>query len=132
MWDHSAMKPEDPEQYIRDLERGVSQTPEAAPYPPPQPFGTGSGSPFGTAFSPPSPPPSGSPFGMPFSGQFGGPGGGPYSGGPYSGGFGVRPRRPVRTLILAVVVTIVLANVVYWSVVIFRHHFENPFGTTTV
>jgi hypothetical protein len=38
-----AMNPEDPEQYIRGLERGVGQTPWAAP----QPFGTDSGSPFG-------------------------------------------------------------------------------------
>jgi hypothetical protein len=124
MWDHSAMNPDDPEQYIRHLERGVSQTPETAPFPPSQPFGT--------PFSPPPPPSSGSPF----SGQFGGPGGGLYSGGPYAGGFGVsrrlRRRRPVRTLILAVVATIVLANVVYWAAVIFGHHFDNPFGTTTV
>jgi hypothetical protein len=41
MWDHSAMRPEDSEQYTRDLERGSGQTPGAAP----QPFGTDSGSP---------------------------------------------------------------------------------------
>ena len=35
------MHPEDPEQYIRDLERGVSQAPETAPFPaPPQRFGS--------------------------------------------------------------------------------------------
>jgi hypothetical protein len=117
------MKPEDPEQYIRDLERGVSQAPEAAPFPaPPQPFGTGSGS-----------APSGSPFRAPFSGRFGGPGGGPYSGGPYGGGFGVsrsfRPRRRARTLMLAWVVAIILVGV---FLIIGGLHFGNPFGQTTV
>jgi Protein of unknown function (DUF3060) len=47
MWDHSPMNPEDPERYIRDLERGVSQTPGTAP----PPFDAVSGSPF----SPPPP-----------------------------------------------------------------------------
>jgi Protein of unknown function (DUF3060) len=86
------MKPEDPEQYIRNLERGVSQPPEAAPFPaPPQPFGTGSGPPFGP----------------PFSGQVGGPVGGPYSGGPYRGGaagFGVSRSRWPRVSAALVVV----------------------------
>lgn len=41
------MNPKDPEQYIRDLERGVGQTPGAAP----QPFGTDAGSPSDTSFS---------------------------------------------------------------------------------
>jgi len=50
------MNPDDPEQYIRDLERRASQTPEAAPFPAPsQPFGTGAGSPSGTPLSPPPP-----------------------------------------------------------------------------
>ena len=112
------MNPEDPEQYMRDLERGVSQTPEAAPFPaPPQPFS----------------PPSGSPLGTPVSGQFGGPGGGPYSGGPYDGGFGVsrsfRPHRSARRLILAWVVAIILVVVV---LIIVGLNFGNPFGPTTV
>jgi hypothetical protein len=47
------MDADDPEQYIRDLERGVSQTPEAEPFPAsPRPLGTGSGPPFG-GFRPP-------------------------------------------------------------------------------
>jgi hypothetical protein len=42
------MDADDPEQYIRDLERGVSQTPEAEPFPAPsQLLGTGSGPPSG-------------------------------------------------------------------------------------
>ncbi len=41
------MNQEDPEKYIRDLEREVGQAPGAAP----QPFGTNSGSPSGTSFS---------------------------------------------------------------------------------
>jgi hypothetical protein len=108
------MNREDPEQYIRDLERGVSQTPEAAPFPaPPQPFGMGSGS------------PSDSPCG--------GPSAGPYTGGPYDGGFGLprsfRPSRTARRLILACVAAIVLVGVVLF---IGGHHFGNPFGPTTV
>ncbi len=59
------MNQEDPEQYIRDLEREVGQAPGAAP----QPFGTNSGSPSGTSFS----------------GQFGDPGGGPVPGGRFRG-----------------------------------------------
>jgi hypothetical protein len=116
------MNPDDPEQYIRHLERGVSQTPEAAPVTAPtQPFGTGSGSPFATPFSPPPTLPSG--FGTPF----GGPGGGQYSDGPY-GGFGVsgslRPRRRagyrVLRLVILVIGTIVVANAVYWGVLFLR------------
>jgi hypothetical protein len=104
------MKPEDPEQYIRNLERGVSQPPEAAPFPaPPQPFGTGSGTPF--------------------SGQFGGPVGGPYSGGPYRGGaagFGVsRSRRP--RVAAGLIVVVVLAGVGF-----FISHMSHPStGSTT-
>ena len=41
------MNKEDPEQYIRDLERGVGQSPGAAP----RPSTPGSDSPFGTSFS---------------------------------------------------------------------------------
>ena len=42
------MDADDPEQYIRDLERGVSQTPEAEAFPAsPHPLGTGSGRPLG-------------------------------------------------------------------------------------
>ena len=42
------MDADDPEQYIRDLERGVSQTPDANPFPAsPQPLGTGSRPPIG-------------------------------------------------------------------------------------
>ena len=59
------MNPEDPEQYIRDLERGGDQTPPAAP----QPSGTDSGSLFGMGFAPPS----GSPSATSSSGQFGAP-----------------------------------------------------------
>jgi len=107
------MNPEDPEQYIRNLERGVSETPEAAPLPaPPEP----------------SPPPSGSPL----SGQFDGPGGGPYSGGPYDGGFGVsqsfRPQSWVRRLRWRWVVGTVVGVVL----VVGGLHFGNPFGPTTV
>jgi hypothetical protein len=119
MWDHSAMNPEDPEQYVRDLERHIrelerrlSQTPGATPFPAPtQPY------------SPPS--------GSPFSGQVGGPGGGPYSGGLYDGGFGVsrryRPHRGAKRL--AWVVAIILVGVVF---VIVGLEFGNPFGPTTV
>ena len=112
------MNPEDPEQRIRDLERGVSQTPEAAPFPPPQPFGT--------PFSPPPTLPSG------FDTPFGGPGGRRHSGGPY-GGFAVsgrvRRRRGARNRVLRLVILvigmIVVANAVYWGVLFFRgglHH----------
>jgi|ERR1700757_3405043 len=100
------MKPEDPEQYIRDLERGVSPTPEAAPFPAPsQPFSPASGSPFG----------------------------GPYSGGPYDGGIGpagtFRPRRrPGRRMLAWVVAHIVVAAVIIVAV----YFFGNPFGATTV
>jgi Protein of unknown function (DUF3060) len=42
------MKPEDPERYIRDLERRVGQTPDAAPFPAsPPPLGTGPSSQVG-------------------------------------------------------------------------------------
>jgi hypothetical protein len=51
VWDYAAMHPEDPEQYIRDLERGVGQTPGAAP----QPLGMDAGLPSGTPLSPPPP-----------------------------------------------------------------------------
>jgi hypothetical protein len=71
------MNPEDPEQYIRDLERGGAQTPGAAP----QPSSTDSASQFGMGFSAPPPLPSGSPFATSSSGQFGDPGGGPLPGG---------------------------------------------------
>jgi len=48
------MDADDPEQHIRDLERGVSQAPEAVPFPaPPKPLGTGSGS-YGGGFGMPS------------------------------------------------------------------------------
>jgi Protein of unknown function (DUF3060) len=63
------MNPEDPEQYIGDQERGVGQTPGAAPLPP----SSDSASPFGRPFSPP--------FGTSFSGQSGARGGGPTRGG---------------------------------------------------
>ncbi len=53
------MNPDDPEKYIRDLEREVGQTPEAAP----QPFSTESDGQFGMPFSTPPAPPSGSPTG---------------------------------------------------------------------
>jgi Protein of unknown function (DUF3060) len=104
------MKPEDPEQYIRDLERRVSQTPEAAPFPAP---------------SPPSSPPSGSPFS--------GPGVGPDSGGSHDGGFGppgsIRPQRRAwnRTLVWVVAHIVVVAVIVVGVLI-----FGNPFGTTTV
>jgi hypothetical protein len=121
MWDHSAMNPEDREQYIRDLEghirdleRLLSQTPGAKPCPPPpQPFSLPSGSPF--------------------SGEVGGPGVGPYSGGTYDGGFGesrsFRPHRRARERILAWVVAIILVGVVLIFVGL---QFGNPFGPTTV
>ena len=42
------MDADDPELYIRDLERGIGQTPEADPFPAsPQPLGTGSRPPMG-------------------------------------------------------------------------------------
>lgn len=66
------MNPEDPEQYIRDLESGVGQTPAE-----PQPFSTDSGSPFGTSTS----------------GQFG-----RRDGGPALGGILRRPFRGVAKL----------------------------------
>ena len=84
MWDHPVMNPEDPERYIRNLERGASQPPGATP-PPPLP----------------APPPS---FGTRFTGQFGGPVGGPYSGGSYGSGFGdlgVSRRRGPRMAVVA-------------------------------
>jgi hypothetical protein len=121
MWDHSAMNPEDPEQYIRDLERRIrdlerrlSQTPGATPVPaPPQPF------------SPPS--------GSPFSGQVGGPGGEPYSGGTHDNGFGVSrkfcPRRRATRLILAWMVAIILVG---GFLTMAGLEFGNPFGPTTV
>jgi Protein of unknown function (DUF3060) len=119
MWDHSAMKAEDPEQYIRDLERHIcdlerrlSQTPGATPVPaPPQPF------------SPPS--------GSPSSGQVGGPGGGPYSGEPH--GLWVSrkycPRRRTTRLILAWVVAMILVGGFLTMAAL---EFGNPFGPTTV
>jgi hypothetical protein len=110
------MNKDDPEQYIRDLERRVSQTPEAAPFPAPPP-GTGSGS--------PSSPPPGSPFGPP--------GAEPYSGGPYDPGFGVSrsysPRRRARGLIFAWVGAIAVVGV---FLIIGGLHLGNPFGPTTV
>ena len=108
------MNPEDPEQRIRDLERGLSQTPETAPSRRPAvaavlPAALASG------FHP-----------------FGGPGGRRHSGGPY-GGFAVsgslRRRRGagsrVLRLVILVIGMIVVANAVYWGVLFFRggaHH----------
>ncbi len=116
------MNPEDPEQYIRDLERGVSQPPGTAappPFPPPQPYGTSSGTPF--------PPPSGSPFGPSFSGQFGG----PYPGGPSRGGaagFGVS-RSPRPRVASAVVV--ILAGVGFFIWHMMSHMSHPSTGSTT-
>jgi hypothetical protein len=107
------MDPVDPEQYIRNLERGVSQTPEAASVPEPQK-------------------PSSRPPGPPLSEQFDNPGGGPYPGGPYDRGFGapqsVRPQSWTRRLRWRWVVAIVVLGVL----VVGGLHFGNPFGPTTV
>jgi hypothetical protein len=118
------MNPEDPEQRIRDLERGLSQPPEAgvpppfpappgAPPPPPPPYGIGSGSPLG----------------------------GPYMGGPYDGGFGgsgapqgFRARGGARMARLLMAVVIPLVGILVWLFVTSNvsHHVHvgvNPFHT---
>jgi len=104
------MNPEDPERYIRNLERGASQPPGATP-PPPLP----------------APPPS---FGTRFTGQFGGPVGGPYSGGSYGSGFGdlgVSRRRGPRMAPLLISVVIVAVGIFMWFMV----HASHPSGGST-
>jgi hypothetical protein len=121
IWDPSAMNPEDPEQRIRDLERGVSQPPEAAP---PQPFPP-----------PPQPFPSPSqPYGTPFSG----PGGGPYMGGPYGGGFGAfgvsRGFRnwSMARMLMSLVIPLVAVLVPLYFVFSHNNFGLNPFHTGTI
>ena len=106
------MNPENPEQYIRDLERGAGQTPDAAP----QPLGTDSGSPFGMPFSTPPLPP----------GQINGRGGGPVLGGTPGRrlwGFAKLANTRPRRLILACAVPFVIA------IALFLSHYA---GRTTV
>ena len=78
------MNPEDPEEYIRKLERGGGQTPGAAPQP------------------------SGSPFATSSDGQFGGPGSGPLR--PFRGVARFANTRPRRLMwVCAVAFTIAIA-----------------------
>ena len=105
------MNPENPEQYIRDLERGAGQTPDAAP----QPLGTDSGSPFGMPFSTPPLPP----------GQINGRGGARPRGNARAAALGFREacEHPAQAADLACAVPFVIA------IALFLSHYA---GRTTV
>jgi hypothetical protein len=117
------MNPEDPEKYIRDLERKAmrdleragGQTPGAAP----QPSSTDSGSPPATPPSAPPAPPSDSPVGTWNSEQFGSPGGWPVPGRTSRRRFGgvakLANAAPKRLLLVFAVASLIAIGAFLWN-----------------